>query len=82
MQPADRISAFIKTTFFVDDFSNDDSFLGTALVDSLGIVQLVGFVEQEFGIKVSDPELVPENFDSVNRVAAFVERKQSTAAAA
>ena len=69
------IHAFVCESFLVDDFDDDDSFLGTGIVDSLGIAQLVAFLEQAFGITVGDDELVPANLDSVARVAAFVEAK-------
>ncbi len=69
------IRSFITDNFFVDEFADEDSFLNTGIVDSLGLLQLVGFVEEEFGITVADTELVPDNLDSVTRVATFVERK-------
>jgi len=47
------------------------------IVDSMGVLELVEFVEQEFAIRVSDDELVPENFKSVEQIAGFVSRKQS-----
>lgn len=55
---------------------NDDSFLDNGIIDSLGILELVAFVEKEFGITVSDDELLPDNFESVRCLAAFVERKE------
>jgi len=55
--------------------SDDASFLEQNLVDSTGVLEMVMFLEQRFGVKVQDQELIPENLDSVNRVAAFVARK-------
>ena len=43
----------------------------------MGVLELVEFVEQEFAIRVSDDELVPENFKSIEQIAGFVSRKQS-----
>jgi acyl carrier protein len=77
----DRVRRFIQDSFLVDDFSDADSFLTTGIIDSLGVMQLVTFVEAEFGIRVADQDLVPENFDSVERVSAFVERKLAARAA-
>jgi len=74
----DRIRNFIVDTFFVDDFGDDDSFLRKGLIDSTGMMELVAFIETEFGIKLGDTELVPENLDSLSRVVAFVGRKQSS----
>jgi acyl carrier protein len=72
----ERIRTFIVDTFFVDEFADDDSFLRKGLIDSTGMMELVAFLEQDFGLKLEDRELVPENLDSLTRVVAFVEKKQ------
>jgi acyl carrier protein len=54
----------------------DDSFLARGLIDSTGMLEVLLFLEESFGIKVADHEMVPDNLDSVNRIAAFIERKQ------
>lgn len=76
MSTRERIRGFIVDTFFVDDFADDDSFLRKGLIDSTGMMELVAFLEQDFGLKLEDRELVPENLDSLSRVVAFVEKKQ------
>jgi len=58
-------------------FSNDDSFLAKGLVDSMGILTLVAFVQEKYAITVADEDLVPENWDSVKRIAGFVQGKSS-----
>jgi acyl carrier protein len=58
---------------------NSDGLLETGILDSLGILDLVHYIEQEFSIMVSDDELVPENFQTVDRIAAFVENKSTHA---
>lgn len=80
MNPRSHVRAFIVENFFVDDFADDASFLGTGIVDSMGMMQLVAFLEETFGISIADRELVPENLDSVDRVCAFVARKTRSAA--
>lgn len=75
MSVRDTVRKFIQESFLVDDFADDQSFLGTGIIDSLGVAQLVAFVEAEFGLKVRDVDLVPENFDSVALVSAFVESR-------
>jgi acyl carrier protein len=77
----DDIKTFIKDSFLVDDVADDESFLVSGIIDSLGIVQLVSFVEAQYGLKVPDTDLVPENFDSVSRLAAYVERSSRGRAA-
>ena len=76
MSTRERIRGFIVDTFFVDGFGDDDSFLRRGLIDSTGMMELVAFLEAEFGIRLEDRELVPENLDSLSRVVAFVDGKQ------
>jgi acyl carrier protein len=57
------------------NFSNSDSFLETGLVDSMGILSLVEFVRAKYVIPIEDEELVPAHWDSVCKVAEFVQRK-------
>jgi acyl carrier protein len=54
-----------------------DSLIDAGLIDSTGVLELVGFLEQEFGIDVADEDLVPENLDSIARLAAFIDRKRA-----
>ena len=54
----------------------DDSFLQKGLIDSTGILEVVNFIEEKFGIRVEDDELLPENLDSVRRLAGFIVRKR------
>jgi acyl carrier protein len=54
---------------------DSDALLESGILDSLGILDLVSFLELEFSITVADDELVPENFQSVERIVAFVERR-------
>ena len=55
-------------------YADDTSFLEEGIVDSMGIMELVMFVGETFGITVEDEELVPDNFDSVSRVADYIRR--------
>lgn len=55
---------------------DDDSFLQKGLIDSTGILEVVSFIEEKFGIRVEDDDLVPENLDSVRRLADFIARKR------
>lgn len=59
----------------VDSVGHDDDLLAQDVIDSLGIVELVSFLESRYGIKVGDDDLLPENFQSVNSVVAFVAAK-------
>ena len=55
--------------------SDDASFLENGVVDSLGIMELVMYVEEQFGVQVLDEDVTPDNFDSVNRLVAYVASK-------
>ena len=57
------------------EFSDDDSFLEKGLIDSSGVLELVGFLEETYHIKVRDNELVPENLDSINKLLRYLDRK-------
>ena len=56
-------------------FSDDASFLREGIIDSLGVMELVAFVEGRFGIRVASSEITPENFDSVNKLTQFIRGK-------
>lgn len=60
--------------FSGEDFAPDDdaSFLEQGIIDSLGFMELVAFVEKEYGIRVEAQDLVPDNFDSVNKLSRYV----------
>jgi acyl carrier protein len=80
-----ELRAFIIDNFLFGDasgrftFTDDDSFQQRGIVDSTGILELVCHLQERYGIDIDDAELVPDNLDSVSKVASFVERKQSLA---
>ena len=63
--------------FTTDDgqLQDDASFLEEGIIDSTGVLELVMFVEETFGITVEDEEIVPENFDSIQRLARYTRLK-------
>ncbi len=78
MQIEDKIREFIvKNLYYAADnpIRDDDSFLETGVVDSMGVMELVAFVQAEFGIEVTQQEIVVENFDSIHKLADFVRSK-------
>jgi acyl carrier protein len=78
----EQIRQFIRDSFLADEFTDEESFLGSGLIDSLGILQLVSFVESQFGLAVPDTDLVPAHFDSVVKLASYVDRRNRDKAAA
>lgn len=75
----EKLREFITTNFLFGDTSNQlgdqDSFLEKGIIDSTGVVHLVSFVEETFGITVNDEEILPENFDTIGRLTQFVQKK-------
>lgn len=72
----------LENYLFTDDQSalaNKDSFLENGILDSTGILEVIYFIEDDFGVKVEDEEMVPENLDSVDNIVAFVGRKKEAA---
>lgn len=70
---------------FTEDESalqDNDSFLDQGIIDSTGVLEIILFIEETFDIKVNDDEMLPANLDSVDNLAAFINRKQATAVAA
>ncbi len=56
-------------------YADDASLLEEGIIDSMNVMELVSFIENEFGVTVNDLEIVPDNFDSVKKMSAFVLRK-------
>jgi acyl carrier protein len=56
-------------------YSDSTSFIENGVIDSMNVIELVMYVEEQFGITVEDSEVVPANFDSVDRLAQYVQRK-------
>jgi acyl carrier protein len=79
----ERIRGFVVENFLLgagENLKNDDSFLGQGIIDSTGVLELVGLVEETYEIEVGDDELTPENFDSIDRIAGYVARKLKSGA--
>jgi acyl carrier protein len=71
-------SYILENFLFTDDngrLQDDASFLEEGILDSTGVLELVMFVEETLGVTVEDEEIVPENFDSVERLACYVRVK-------
>jgi acyl carrier protein len=82
---AAEIKAFIVSNFLFgqegDGFASDQSFLQGGIIDSTGLLELIAFVEQQYGIAIADRELVPENLDSLDNISRFVARKLESVSA-
>ena len=72
------IKAFVIENFLFgsdDGLEDTTSFMDEGIIDSTGILELIGFLEEEYSISVEDEELIPENLDSLNNVVAYLRRK-------
>ena len=57
---------------------DDTSFLESGVVDSMGIMELVLFIEENFNIQIEDHEVIPDNFDSVNKLGSYIGEKMES----
>ena len=73
-----EVRQFIKKNFLFDDNANlgdELSLIGTGVVDSTGVLELIAFLEKRFDVAFDDSELVVDNFDTVERITSFIVRK-------
>ncbi len=79
MDVRSQVREFVTTNFYVPDpaqLKDEDSLLDLGIVDSTGVLELIGFLEEQYAIEVADAEMVPENLDSIARLVDFVGRKK------
>jgi len=83
MSVEQKVRLYILENFlFTDDetaLNSADSFLEKGILDSTGILEVIYFLEDDFGIKVDDEDMVPENLDSVNNIVKFIGTKTQAA---
>ena len=79
-----KIRAFLADVFFLGEdpaeLPADKSLIDSGIIDSTGVLELVDFLEREYGILIPDEELLPENLGSVNGIVQYVNRKLAAAA--
>ncbi|MEW6442060.1 MAG: acyl carrier protein [bacterium] len=77
------LRAFLRENFLLarpgGELCDETSFLDSGLVDSTGMLEIVQFLEERFGMTVEDEELAPENLDSIENLTRFVCRKTGRA---
>jgi acyl carrier protein len=75
------IRDFLAANFFLGDdpsqLAGSTSLIEAGVIDSTGVLELVGFLEEAFDIRIADEDLVPENLDSIDNIVGFVERKRA-----
>lgn len=82
----DKVRAFVIENFLFGDTSYDladtASLIENDIIDSTGVLELVAFIEDHYGIAMADADIVPANLDSVARISAFIEVKAGATVAA
>jgi acyl carrier protein len=80
MELKKQVRDFVTTNFYVADprsLEDRTSLLDQGIIDSTGVLEVIMFIETTFGVTVEDSEMLPENLDSIERIATFVARKTS-----
>jgi acyl carrier protein len=75
-----QVREFLISNFYVAEanlLGVDTSLLDQGIIDSTGVLEVIGFIEETFGVTVEDSELLPENLDSIEGIAQYVARKKS-----
>lgn len=74
-----QLRTFLTSNFYVADaasLGDATSLLEEGIIDSTGVLEVIAFIETSFGITVEDSEMLPDNLDSIERIANFVARKK------
>ncbi len=75
----EELRQFIVESFLFgrdSSFSNEDSLLEKGLIDSTGVLELIAFLKEKYGVSVEEAEMIPDNLDSIQSLSAFIQRKQ------
>ena len=79
MATIEPIMEFIKNQLVREqmkkNITEEDDLIQSAIIDSLGILKLIAFLESKFAINISDEELIPENFESIKKISSFINNK-------
>jgi len=77
----DDLRAFIVDNFMIGrdpaELTDSGSLLELGIIDSTGVLEMVGFLEESFGFQVDDDELIPDNLDSLEKLEKYIERKKA-----
>ena len=73
-----QVREFIQQNFVFDDrkaLNPEESLIGSGIIDSTGVLELIGFLENTYRLRFEDNELVADNFDSLEKISSFVAGK-------
>jgi acyl carrier protein len=70
---------YIVDTFLFGDteieFNDNDSFIEKGIINSTAILEVITFLEEKYGVKIEDDEILPENLDSLDNISSFIGKK-------
>ena len=78
MEIKEKVKTFIRESFLFDStaqIEDGESLLEKGIIDSTGVLELVLYLEEEFGVKIEDEEIIPENLDSVLSIETLLKSK-------
>lgn len=82
MSIREELREFIVENFMIgrdpQELTDSGSLLELGIIDSTGVLEVVGFLEDKYGLQVDDEELVPENLDSIANLEGFINRKRAS----
>ena len=78
MDTAAKVKAYIEETFLFGkgELGEDTRLIEEHIIDSTGILEIIGFIERTFHVTIEDDEMVPENFDSLRSIVSYLEKKK------
>ena len=75
----DTVRNFINSNFMLSEelrgFSDSDSFLHKGIIDSMGVIELLTFVQRHYKIRVESSEVIPQNFDTLENLSRYIQAK-------
>lgn len=82
MEIRESIRNYIQGELVQDEryrsLSDTEQLIDAGIIDSLGIMKLIGFLEKDLSVTIEDRELIPENFESIDAIVSLVENKRSS----
>ncbi|MGH3040679.1 MAG: acyl carrier protein [Gaiellaceae bacterium] len=78
-----EVRQFLKDNFPLSadgvDLAGEDSLIEVGVIDSTGVLELIGFIEERYEVEIADEEVLPENLDSIGSITRFVGEKTASA---
>lgn len=78
-----QVRALVSELFFIREnnikVSDTDSLKNNGIIDSVGMLDLINGLQEQFGISIEDRDVLPQNLDTLEAIAAYIERKRGTA---